>query len=124
MQPRVSAIIFQLFKVITLATCVPTILELSWNRRFRNKTAKFNICQHTLTSSTQLQNKSFHLVERTTTSARCPKIKIKKCKVTEKNGKDAKRAKLLFFLLFCFFVFYCQICKFVTCLLPSSSWLL
>ena len=59
-----------------------------------------------LTSSTQLQNKSFHVVGRTRTSVKCRKTK----------NAHAKRAKLLFFR--------CQICKFVTFLLPSSSWLL
>ena len=108
MQPRVSAIIFQIFKVITLATCVRTILELNWNRRFRNKTTKLNICQHTLTSSTQQQNKSFHLVERTTTSARCPKIKnkwIKNCKVTEKKIKKMQSVQN-----YCFILSDMQIC--------------
>ena len=61
-----------------------------------------------LTSSTQLQNTSFHFVERTRTStnSKCAKMK---------NAR-AKRAKLLFF--------HCQIIKFVTFLLLSSSWLL
>ena len=40
-----------------------------------------------LTSSTQLQNTSFHVVERTTTSSKCQKMK---------NAR-AKRAKVLFF---------------------------
>ena len=50
---------------------------------------KLNICNHMLTSSTQLQNRSFHVVERTKTSATCLKIK---------NAR-AKRAKLLFFII-------------------------
>ena len=58
------------------------------------------------TSSTQLQSRSFHVVEKTRTSSKCPKLK---------NAR-AKRAEILFF--------YCQICKFVTFLVPSSSWLL
>ena len=45
---------------------------------------KSNICHHILTSSTQLQNRSFHVVERTRTSARCQKTK----------NAHAKRAKL------------------------------
>ena len=48
-----------------------------------------NICHHVLTSSTQLQNKSFHVVERTRTSLKCQKMK---------NAR-AKRAKLLFFIV-------------------------
>ena len=59
-----------------------------------------------LMSSTQLQNRSFHVVERTRKSVKCPEKK-------NARAKRAKRAKLLFF--------HYQICKFVTFLLPSSS---
>ena len=76
-------------KAIVLAKCVPTLLELNWNKRFRDKQTKLNICHHMLTSSTQLQNRSFHVVERTRTSAKCPKMK---------NAR-AKPAKLLFFVV-------------------------
>ena len=72
---RVSAIISQLLKVIMLAKCVLTSLELNWDQRFRNKKTKLNICHNTLTSSTQLQNRSFHIEERTRTSAKYPKMK-------------------------------------------------
>ena len=73
-----------------------TILELNWNQRFRDKKTKLNICHHMLTSSTQLQIRSFHVVERSRTSSKCQKMR---------NA-------------------HCQICKFVGFLLPSSSWLL
>ena len=53
------------------------------------------------------ENRSFHIVERTRSLRCCAKMK---------NAR-AKRAKLYIF-------FYSQICKFVTFLLPSSSWLL
>ena len=89
MSPGVSAIISQLFKSIRLAKCVLTLLELNWNQRFRGKRTKLNICDHILTSSTQLQSRSFHVVERTRRSARCPRMK---------NAR-AKRAKLLFFIV-------------------------
>ena len=56
MCPCVSAIIFQLFKLIMLEKCVLTILELNWNQRLGHKMTKLNICYHMLTSSTQLQN--------------------------------------------------------------------
>ena len=82
-----------------LAKCVLTILELNWNQRFRDKT-KVNICHHMLTSSTQLQNRTFNVVERTKTSEKCPKMK---------NAR-AKRAKTS--------VFPCQIRKFKTFLSP------
>ena len=88
MELRVSAIIFQLFKVIMLEKCVLTILELIWNQRLGHKT-KLNICHHILTSSTQLQNTSFHVLERTRTSSKCQKMK---------NAR-AKRAKMLFFIV-------------------------
>ena len=80
---------FALFKVIRLTKCVLIILELNWNKRFSGKNAKLNICHHMLTSSTQLQNMSFHVVERARTSAKCRKTK---------NAR-AKRAKLLFFFV-------------------------
>ena len=48
-----------------------------------------NICHHILTSSTQLQNRSFHVVERTRTSSKCQKMR---------NAR-AKRSKLLFFIV-------------------------
>ena len=53
----------------------------------RHKKTKLNICDHMLTSSTQLQNRSFHVVERTRTSLKCQKMR---------NAR-AKRAKKLFF---------------------------
>ena len=82
----VSAIIFQLCKVIKLEKCVLTVLELNWNQRLGHKKTKLNICHHVLTSSTQLQNRSFHVVERTRTSSKCQKMK----------NTRAKRAKILF----------------------------
>ena len=58
------------------------------------------------TSSTQLQNRSFHVVERTRTSSKCQKMKYSR----------AKRAKIRFFI-----VKYANLWGFS---LPSSSWLL
>ena len=72
-----------------LEKCVLTILELNWNQRLEQKKTKLNICHHMLTSSTQLQNRSFHVVERTRTSTKCQKMK---------NAR-AKRAKILFFIV-------------------------
>ena len=69
-----------------LEKCVLTILELNWNQRLGHKRTKLNICHHMLTSSTQLQNRSFHVVERTRKSSKCQKMK---------NAR-AKRAKILF----------------------------
>ena len=69
-----------------LEKCVLTVLELNWNKRLVHKKTKLNICHHMLTSSTQLQNRSFHVVERTRTSSKCQKMKYAR----------AKRAKILF----------------------------
>ena len=70
-----------------LEKCVLTVLELNWNKRLGHKKTKLNICHHMLTSSTQLQNRSFHVVEGTRTSSKCQKMKY------------AKRAKILFFIV-------------------------
>ena len=72
-----------------LEKCVLTILELNWNQHLGHKKTKLNICYHMLTSSTQLQNRSFHVVERTRTSTKCQMMK---------NAR-AKRAKIQFFLV-------------------------
>ena len=88
-----------------LEKCLLNILELNWNQRLGHKKRKINICHHMLTSSTQLQNSSFHVVEKTRTSSKRQK----------KKNACAKRANT---------VFHCQICKFMGFLLPSSSWLL
>ena len=74
--------------------------ELIWKQRLGHKRTKLNICHYMLTS-TQMQNRSFHVIERTRTSSRCQKMK---------NAR-AKRAKILFFIV-----------KYGN--LPSSSWLL
>ena len=78
-----------------------SVLELIWNQRLGHKKTKLNICHYMLTSSTEMQNRSFHVVERTRTTSKCQKMK---------NAR-AKRAKILFFTV-----------KYAN--LPSSSWLL
>ena len=72
-----------------LEKSVLTILELNWNQRLGHEKTKLNICHHMLASSTQLQNKSSHAVERTRTSTKYQKMK---------NAR-AKRAKILFFVV-------------------------
>ena len=69
--------------------CVLMILESNWNQRLGHKKRKLNICHHMLTSSTQQQNRSSHVVERTRTSAKCQKVKRAR----------AKRAQRLFFIV-------------------------
>ena len=71
-----------------LENCVLAILELNWNQRLGHKKTKLNIFRHMLTSSSQLQNRLFHVVERTRTSSKCQKMKTAR----------AKRAKILFLL--------------------------
>ena len=80
-----------------LEKCVLTVLELNWNKRLGHKKTKLNISHHMLTSSTQLQNRSFHVVERTRTSSKCHKMKY----------AGAKRAKILFSI-----VKYANLCGF------------
>ena len=76
-------------------------MELNWNQRSGHKK---NICHHMLKLSTQLPNRSFHVVERTRIfkMSKNDKCTCKACKNT---------------------VFHCQICKFMGFLLSSSSWL-
>ena len=54
---------------------VLTILELNWNQLLEHERTKLNICHHMLTLSTQLQNRSFHVVERMRTSSNVQKMK-------------------------------------------------
>ena len=97
MSLRVSAITFQLFKVITLEKCALTILELNWNRSLGQDKIEHLLSYAHVTLSTQLQKRLFHVVERTTTSSKCQKMK---------NAR-AKHAKILFFI-----VQYANLCGF------------
>ena len=74
---------------LLLEKFVLTILGLNMNQRLGHKKTKINICHLMLTSSTQLQNRSFRVVERTRTSSKCQKMK----------NAPAKRAKILFFIV-------------------------
>ena len=84
-----------------LEKCALTILELNWNQLL-HKSTKLNICHHMLTSSTQLQNRSFHVVERTRTSS-----KFKRWKMHVQSVQK-----------YCFSLSNTQICR------VSSPWLL
>ena len=68
--------------------------------------SEMEICRQLLTSSTQRQSTSFHVVEMMRTAAKCTKMK----------SARAKRVKLMFFL-----VKYANFFKFLS---PTSSWLL
>ena len=80
---------FAIIQIIMLEKCLLTVMELIWDQRLGHKKTKINICHHMPTSSTQLQNRSFHVVERTRTSSKCQKMK---------NAR-AQRAKILFFIV-------------------------
>ena len=69
--------------------CVLSILELNWNQRLGHEETELNICHHMLTMSTQLQNRSFHVVGKTRTSSKCQKMK----------SVRGKGAKILFFIV-------------------------
>ena len=74
MSLRVSAIIFQLLKVIMPEKCaLLTILELNWNQRVGQ-----DKIEHL---SAQLQKRSFHVIERTRTSSKCQKMKNARAKI-------------------------------------------
>ena len=90
MQLRVS----QLLKATMLAKCVLAILKLNWNPRFSGK-IKLDICHHMLTSSTQLQNRSFHVVERT-------RMPSKQWKINEQGVQN-----------YCFSLLNMQICEII-----------
>ena len=70
-----------------LEKCVLTILEFNWN--LEHKKTKLNICHHMLTSSTQVQNRTFHVVERTRTSSKCQKMKNARAKILFFSVKNA-----------------------------------
>ena len=104
---RVSAIIFQLFKLIMLEKCVLTILELNWNQRFGHRMTKLNICHHMLT----------YVVHTTTKQVISRRRKNENVYKMSKNENCACKACKTT-------LFHWQICIFVGFLLPSSSWLL
>ena len=55
----------------------------------RGKKRKLSICDHRFKSSTQLQNRSFHVVKITRGSVKCP---------STKNASE-RRVELLFFIM-------------------------
>ena len=71
-----------------LAKCVLNILELNWYQWFGDKKI-LKICHHMFMLSSQLQNGSFHVMEKTRRIVKSTKIKI----------ACAKHTKLLFFIV-------------------------
>ena len=61
-----------------LANFVLGIQEFNWNQRCRDKKTNLKICLQVLTPSTQGENWSFHVVERTRATAKW-KNKNEKC---------------------------------------------
>ena len=104
-----------------LAKCVLRIQEFNWNQRVRGKKIKLNICHHMLTSSTKLQNRSFHDVERTRThkcASKACKTIIFHCQICKflghSNPKQSQRTHLFYLQSSCeweFFVQYCLECQ-------------
>ena len=85
-------IISQLFKVITLANCVLTILELNWNQRFRGKRTKLSSYAHVVhTTAKQV------ISRRGKNEKVCEMSKNEKC--TCKACKACKACKTTIFLL-------------------------
>mgnify|MGYP000070201646 FL=1 len=80
MSLRVSAIIFQLFKVNIPEKCALTIVELNWNQRLgRDKIEHLScICSRRPHNS---KKRSFHVIERTKTSSKCQKMKNARAKI-------------------------------------------
>ena len=104
---RVSAIIFQLFKLIMLEKCVLTILELNWNQLlghiWEDKIDHLSSYAHVVHTPAKQVISRRRKNENVFKMSKDEKCTCKACKST---------------------VFSCQICKFVGFLLPSSSWLL
>ena len=87
MSLRVSAIIFQLFKVSMPEKCALTILELNWNQRLgQDKIEHLSSYAHVVHTTAK---KVIHVIERTRTSSKCQKMKFAR----------AKRAKILFLIV-------------------------
>ena len=72
-----------------LAKCKSKYPEIKWYQRFGDNMKILKICHHMLTSPTQLQNRSFHVAEKTRTATKCTKMKIAR----------VKRQELLFFIV-------------------------
>ena len=98
MSVRVSAIIFQLFKVITPEKCALTIMELNWNQRLRQDKIEHLSCTCSRRPHNCRKGHSRHRKNENVFKM----SKDEKC--TCKNS-----------------VFHCQICKFVGFLWPLSS---
>ena len=67
-------LLFRVSEISSLAKCVLTILELNCHELFGDVTKKIKICQ-VLMLSTQLQIRSFHVVDWTKTVEKCTKEK-------------------------------------------------
>ena len=101
---RVSAIIFQVFKVIMPEKCALTILDLNWNQRLgQDKIEHLSLYAHVVHTTAKKVISRHRKNENVFKMSKDEKCTCKACKNT---------------------VFHCQICKFVGFLLPSSSWLL
>ena len=88
---KCNLMFLQSFLSDSKSSFLQNVFYLSWNwiGTSASEVRMHDICHHVLKWSTQLQNRSFHIIEKTRTSVKCPKIK----------NAHAKCAKLLFFLI-------------------------
>ena len=71
------------------AKCILNIVELNWYQQFGDNKKILKICHHMLTLSSQLQNGSFRIADRTRMVVKCTEMKI----------AGAKHTKLLFVIV-------------------------
>ena len=83
------SIISQLFKAIVLAECVPTFLEINWNKSFRYKQTTLEHLSSRLRCPVTAAKPVFSRRRENENDCKCPKMK----------SARAKRAKLLFFIV-------------------------
>ena len=89
------------------AKCILNIVELNWYQQFGDNKKILKICHHMLTLSSQLQNRSFHII--------CGKDEIGSKMYRNENCRCKARKTT---------VFHCQLCQFLVFLLLLSSQLL
>ena len=66
---------------VTDAKCILFILKWNWYQRFGDNKLNLKIWDNMLTSTTLLQNETFHAVERTRTVAKCTPMKTTRAKL-------------------------------------------
>lgn len=95
---------------MVIPKCLLTIEELNWYELPGDADKKLKICHQVLTLSTQLQDSSFHVVERTRITAKC----------TRMENAHVKHAKLVFFIVYTVNVQTCVILANVVVVVPKA----